>query len=39
MKNGKLLVAAPSIIGDYNFQRSIILLVDHNERQGPWDLL
>lgn len=34
MKNGKLLVAAPSIIGDYNFQRSIILLVDHNEKTG-----
>jgi putative transcriptional regulator len=28
MNAGKLLIATPSIIGDYNFQRSVILLVD-----------
>ena len=31
MKAGKLLIATPSIIGDYNFQRSVILLVDEKK--------
>jgi len=27
---GKLLVAEPSIIGDVSFNRSVVLLADHN---------
>ena len=30
IKKGKLLIAEPSIIGDISFNRSIILLADHN---------
>jgi putative transcriptional regulator len=30
LKKGKLLIAEPSIIGDLSFNRSVILLVDHN---------
>lgn len=30
IKKGKLLIAEPSIIGDVSFNRSIILLADHN---------
>ena len=29
-KKGKLLIAEPSIIGDVSFNRSVILLADHN---------
>ena len=29
MKSGKFLIATPSIIGDTNFHRAVILLVDH----------
>ena len=31
MNPGCLLIAEPSIIGDHNFHRSIIILVDYNE--------
>ena len=31
-KKGNLLIAEPSIIGDISFNRSIILLADHNEQ-------
>jgi putative transcriptional regulator len=30
-KKGNLLIAEPSIIGDISFNRSVILLADHNE--------
>src|SRR6478609_1527058 len=30
LKNGNLLIAEPSIIGDLSFNRSVILLADHN---------
>ncbi len=30
LKKGKLLIAEPSIIGDVSFNRSVILLADHN---------
>lgn len=30
LSNGKLLVADPSIIGDFAFTRAVILLADHN---------
>ncbi|AOR26906.1 transcriptional regulator, ArsR family [Formosa sp. Hel3_A1_48] len=30
IKKGKILIAEPSIIGDISFNRSIILLADHN---------
>ena len=30
LKKGKLLIAEPSIIGDLSFNRSVILLADHN---------
>ena len=29
MKSGKFLIATPSIMGDTNFHRAVILLVDH----------
>lgn len=32
LKTGKLLIAEPSIIGDLSFNRSVILLVDHNKK-------
>ena len=31
MNPGCLLIAEPSIVGDHNFHRSIIILVDYNE--------
>lgn len=31
LKKGRLLIAEPSIIGDLSFNRSVILLADHNE--------
>jgi putative transcriptional regulator len=31
LKKGKLLIAEPSIIGDLSFNRSVILLADHNK--------
>ncbi|RTY89650.1 YqgE/AlgH family protein [Flavobacterium sp. GT3R68] len=31
LKKGQLLVAEPSIIGDLSFNRSVILLADHND--------
>ena len=31
LKKGQLLIAEPSIIGDLSFNRSVILLADHNE--------
>lgn len=31
LKKGHLLIAEPSIIGDLSFNRSVILLADHNE--------
>ncbi|HRG18818.1 MAG TPA: YqgE/AlgH family protein [Flavobacterium lutivivi] len=31
LKKGSLLIAEPSIIGDLSFNRSVILLADHNE--------
>ena len=31
LSNGKLLVADPSIIGDFSFTRAVILLADHND--------
>ena len=31
LQKGQLLVAEPSIIGDLSFNRSVILLADHNE--------
>ena len=31
LKKGNLLIAEPSIIGDINFNRSVVLIVDHNE--------
>ena len=31
LKKGLLLIAEPSIIGDLSFNRSVILLADHNE--------
>jgi len=31
LKKGYLLIAEPSIIGDLSFNRSVILLADHNE--------
>jgi len=30
-KKGHLLIAEPSILGDVSFNRSVILLADHNE--------
>jgi putative transcriptional regulator len=30
LKKGQLLIAEPSIIGDISFNRSVILLADHN---------
>ena len=30
LKKGHLLIAEPSIIGDLSFNRSIILIADHN---------
>ncbi len=32
LKKGRLLIAEPSIIGDLSFNRSVILLADHNEK-------
>jgi len=32
IKKGKLLIAEPSIIGDVSFNRSVILLADHNKK-------
>lgn len=32
LKKGKLLIAEPSIIGDLSFNRSVILLADHNKK-------
>ena len=29
MNQGKLIVATPSILGDFNFRRSVILLASH----------
>ena len=29
MDKGKLIVATPSILGDFNFRRSVILLASH----------
>ncbi len=29
-KKGNLLIAEPSIIGDLSFNRSVVLLADHN---------
>ncbi len=29
MKSGDLLIAEPSIFGDLNFHRSVVILVDH----------
>ena len=31
LKKGQLLIAKPSIIGDLSFNRSVILLADHNQ--------
>ena len=31
LKKGQLLIAEPTIIGDLSFNRSVILLADHNE--------
>ncbi len=31
LKKGKLLIAEPSILGDLSFNRSVILLADHNK--------
>ena len=31
LKKGQLLIAEPSIIGDISFNRSVILLADHNQ--------
>ena len=31
LSNGKLLVADPSIIGDFSFTRAVILLAEHND--------
>jgi putative transcriptional regulator len=31
LKKGNLLIAEPSIIEDINFNRSVVLIVDHNE--------
>ena len=31
LKKGQLLIAEPSILGDISFNRSVILLADHNE--------
>lgn len=31
LQKGRLLIAEPSIIGDISFNRSVILLADHNE--------
>ena len=31
LKKGQLLIAEPSIIGDLSFNRSVILLADHND--------
>ena len=31
MNTGKLLVATPSVIGDFNFHRSIILLTNYQK--------
>ena len=31
LSNGKLLVADPSIIGDFSFARAVVLLADHND--------
>ena len=33
-KRGNLLIAEPSIIGDISFNRSVILLADHNDDSG-----
>jgi len=30
-KKGDLLIAEPAIIGDMSFNRSIVLLADHNQ--------
>jgi putative transcriptional regulator len=32
LKKGKLLIAEPSIIGDLSFNRSVILLADHDDK-------
>ncbi len=32
LKKGSLLIAEPSLIGDLSFNRSVILLADHNEQ-------
>jgi len=32
LKKGKLLIAEPSIIGDLSFNRSVILLADHDKK-------
>jgi putative transcriptional regulator len=32
LKKGSLLLAEPSLIGDLSFNRSVILLADHNEK-------
>ncbi len=32
LKKGKLLIAEPSIIGDLSFNKSVILLADHNDK-------
>ena len=33
LKKGHLLIAEPSIIGDLSFNRSIIIIADHNYRR------
>ncbi len=32
LEKGHLLIAEPSIIGDLSFNRSVILLADHNKK-------
>ena len=32
LKKGQLLIAEPSIVGDISFNRSVILLADHNKK-------
>lgn len=34
LKKGLLLIAEPSIVGDLSFNRSVILLADHNNDKG-----
>ena len=34
LQKGQLLIAEPSLLGDFSFNRSVILLTEHNAIEG-----